>query len=136
MVLVVEGSNSTWFTPRNEPKLERNAPPGRSALLQTGTGSPISVKVAPPSVDFQIPTGGKLGFCENSPPDGTPSPRTPRADPTYRVFPLTTIELIERPSNAGPLYGPMTGVAPQPIAAATVVLAARCVQLLPPSVDL
>src|SRR5207249_10353957 len=120
-----------WFTPRREPKLERNAPPGSSGLLQTGTGLPMRVKVAPPSIDFQRPTGGKLGFCENSPPDGTPSPRAPRADPTQRVLPPITIGLIDRQANAGALDGPKPGVAPPPMPAATLVLAASCVEAPP-----
>src|SRR5437762_14351848 len=103
MVLAVFGSTSTWFTPRPEPKLDMTAPPGRSALRQTAVGFPISVKFAPPSVDFQMPIGGKFGFSENVPPVGTATPRTPRAEPTLIVLPLTTIELIERASNAGPL---------------------------------
>jgi len=47
-------------TPRKEPKLRENAPPGSSELLQTGNRVPDQVKVAPPSVDFQRPTGGSL----------------------------------------------------------------------------
>src|SRR2546430_16338888 len=103
MVLAVFGSTSTWFTPRPEPKLDMTAPPGRSGLRQTAVGFPISVKVAPLSVDCQMLIGGKFGVNEHVPPDGTATPRTPRPEPTQTVLPLTTIELIEQPSNAGPV---------------------------------
>src|SRR5213080_3085287 len=88
MVLAVFGSTSTWFTPRPEPKLEMTAPPGRSGLRQTAVGFPISVKFAPPSVDFQMPIGGKFGLSENEPPVGTATPRTPRPSaPRHRGRP-------------------------------------------------
>src|SRR5215472_9951771 len=99
-----------------------------------------NVKFAPPSVDIQIPNGGKPGARLTAPPLITElTPRTPRVDPTNIVVPSITMDEMERPSKAGPEYAGAVYWLPSlqvTISAGTLVLAARCVQVLPPSVDL
>src|SRR4030095_10372187 len=105
------------------------------------------VKFAPPSVDFQIPYGGRRGARVTTPPVTELIPRTPRAEETYMIFALPgsrTIDEIERPSNAGPVYAgairkpPLPKIASHlpPAPAGTLVFEARCVQVSPPSFDL
>ena len=55
----VAGSSSAWFTPRSEPKLDRNAPPGRAGLRQTATGFPIRVKLATSAEPTRLTRYGK-----------------------------------------------------------------------------
>src|SRR5437763_3920518 len=116
-MLLFDGSSSTWLTPRI-----------------VAFPSQTNENVAPPSVDLNSPNGGLGGGgVVVAPPVTEATPRTPRVDETYRMFALlgsTTILLIERPSNASPLYVPFPGVVH------AVTCDARCVQVLPPSVDL
>ena len=113
--------------------------------VQTNRGAFNNENVAPPSVDIQIPNGGRLGAKLTAPARDTAlTPRTPRVEPTYMVLPSITMEEVARPSNAGPLEagavitpngGPNT--APQSTQpAGTEVLLASFTQVLPPSVDL
>src|SRR5205814_5864142 len=70
---------------------------------------------APPSVDLYRPYGGSPGAKETVPPLVTDEiPRTPRVDPTYIVLPSTTIDEIERPLKAGPLYAGAVRMPPKP----------------------
>src|SRR5438874_13436290 len=105
------------------------------------------VKFAPPSVDFHSPYGGRPGARVTVPPVTELSPRMPRVDPTYNVLPSTTIDEMERPLNAGPVYagavllpnvpGRVPNTASQlTFPEGTLVFAARCVHVLPPSVDM
>ena len=105
------------------------------------------MKFAPLSVDFHIPNGGRPGARLTAvPPVTAVTPRTARVEPTYIVVPLTRIDEIARPSNAGPAYAGAVLVpnvpGGTPFAASqlteadpTLVAAARCVHVLPPSVD-
>src|SRR6266852_9746353 len=91
-----------WLTPRAEPKLDLNFPasPFSNGFRQTPSGL-SSVKFAPPSVDFHSPIGGRPGARVTTPPVTELTPRTARVEPTYIVLPLTLIDEIARPSNAG-----------------------------------
>src|SRR4030095_3580313 len=125
----------TRLTPRPEPKLDWIFPasPGSAGLRQTPSGA-RRVKFAPPSVDFHSPNGGRPGASVTPPPVTELTPRTARVEPTYMVPPFTIIEEIARPSNAGPVYA---GASPQEVViTGTDVFAAKCVQVLPPSIDL
>src|ERR1700751_2959730 len=106
MVVEVLGSTETWLTPRVEPKLDWMIPalPGSVGFRQTVSAF-NRVKFAPPSVDFHNPYGGRPGARVTAPPLKTElTPRTPRVEAVYIVLPSTTIDEIDRPSNAGPLY--------------------------------
>ena len=93
-----------------------------------------NVKFAPPSVDFHSPIGGRPGARLTVPPVTELTPRTARAEPTYMVLPLTTIDEMARPSKAGPVYA---GASPHEVdISGTLVFAARCVHVVPLSVDL
>src|SRR5213594_3226302 len=122
-----------WLTPRAEPKLDWILPasPSRVEFRQMPSAFK-SVKFAPPSVDFHSPYGGRPGARVTTPPVTELTPRTPRVEPTYMVLPLTMTDEIARPSKAGPVYA---GAVPHEVAiAGTLVFAARCVHVLPPSV--
>src|SRR5262245_23429335 len=83
-VLELLGSSATSVTPRVEAKLDWTIPPspGIFGFKQTAWEF-MSVKVAPPSVDFHSPYGGSPGAIETTPPLRTEeTPRTPRAEPT------------------------------------------------------
>src|SRR6266480_41186 len=144
-MLELHGSSATSVTPRVEPKLAWMIPasPASVGFRQTALAF-SSVNVAPPSVDLYRPYGGSPGAKETVPPLVTDeTPRTPRVDPTYIVLPSTTIDEIERPSKAGPLYAGAVRMPPKPntasqstVSAGTLVTASRCVQVSPPSVDL
>src|SRR5207249_11634918 len=124
-----------WLTPRAEPKLDWILPasPASNEFRQMPWAF-NSVKFAPPSVDFQSPNGGRPGARLTGPPVTELTPRTARVEPTYMVLPLTTIDEMARPLNAGPVY---SGAGPHPVGiAATLVFAARSVHVLPLSVDL
>src|SRR6266702_4032867 len=124
-----------WLTPRAEPKLDWILPasPFSDEFRQTPLGL-SSVKFAPPSVDFHRPNGGRPGARLTVPPVTELTPRTARVEPTYIVLPLTTIDEIARPSKAGPVYA---GASPHKVGIkGTLVFAARCVHVLPLSVDL
>ena len=71
------------MTPRVEPKLDCTMPalPGVVGLRQLASEL-SSVNVAPPSVDFQIPYGGRPGASETVPPVTELFPRIARAEPT------------------------------------------------------
>ena len=72
--------------------------------VQTNRGAFNNENVAPPSVDIQIPNGGRPGAKLTAPAlDSALTPRTPRVEPTYMVLPSITMEEMARPSNAGPL---------------------------------
>src|SRR6266436_7894785 len=105
-----------WLTPRAEPKLDWILPasPSRVEFRQTPSGL-SSVKFAPPSVDFHSPNGGRPGARLTTPPVTELTPRTARVEPTYIVLPLTLIDEIARPSNAGPVYA---GAVPHEVAIA------------------
>src|ERR671930_53537 len=124
-----------WLTPRAEPKLDWIFPasPASNEFRQMPSGLK-SVKFAPPSVDFHRPNGGSPGARLTPPPVTELTPRTARVEPTYIVLPLTTIDEMARPSKAGPSYA---GASPHEVAiVSTCVLAARCVHVVPLSVDL
>src|SRR5207253_4193461 len=129
------GSNSTWVTPRAEPKLAWIFPasPGRVGFRQTPSGA-NRVKFAPLSVDFHRPYGGRPGARVTTPPLETElTPRTARVEPTYMVPPLTTIDEMARPSKAGPVYA---GAVPHGVSiAGTVVFAASFAQVVPVTVE-
>src|SRR5271169_1837419 len=115
-VVGVLGSSSMWLTPRDVPKLAWMMPAlfASVGLRQVVWGC-NNAKVAPPSVDFQIPYGGSPGAKVTTPPDMTAlTPRTPRTEPTYIVLPSTTIDEIDRPSKAGPLYAGAVCTPPKP----------------------
>ena len=72
--------------------------------------------------------------ADDVPPVTELTPRTARVEPTYIVLPLTTIEEMARPSKAGPVYA---GASPHQVdISGTLVFAARCVHVVPLSVDL
>src|SRR6266487_4079960 len=124
-----------WLTPRAEAKLDWILPasPASDEFRQTPLGLK-SVKFAPPSVDFHSPNGGRPGARLTVPPVTELTPRTARVEPTYIVLPLTTIDEMARPSKAGPVYA---GASPQEVGiSGTLVFAARCVHVVPLSIDL
>src|SRR5262249_210345 len=118
-----------------EPKLDWIFPASPASNEFRQIPSPRSnAKFAPPSVDFQSPNGGSPGARLTTPPVTEATPRTPPLDPPYIVLPLTLIDEIARPLNAGPLYA---GAPPHEVGiAGTLVFAARCVHVSPLSVDL
>jgi hypothetical protein len=94
----------------------------------------MNVKLAPPLVDLNRPKGGLgVGGLVVAPPLKIElTPRTPRVDETYKTFEWfgsTTIELIDRPAKASPVYVPFAALD-------VVVFDMRCFQLFPPSVDM
>src|SRR5438093_3136205 len=124
-----------WLTPHAELKLDWILPasPSSNEFRQMPSGL-SSVKFAPPSVDFHSPNGGRPGARLTVPPVTELSPRMARVEPTYIVLPLTTIEEIARPSKAGPVYA---SASPHEVGiSGTLVFAARCVHVVPLSVDL
>src|SRR5262249_1134143 len=124
-----------WLTPRAEPKVDWILPasPFNAAFRQIPSGL-SSVKVAPPSVDFHSPIGGRPGARLAVPPGTELTPRMARVEPTDRVLALTLMDEMARPLNAGPTY---LGAAPHEVGiAATLVFASRCVHVSPVSVDL
>src|SRR4029453_4191076 len=80
--------------------------PGSVGFKQTSSKF-RSVKFSPQSVDLYNPSGGRPGGRNTTPRETERTPGTPRAEETYMIFALPgsiTIEEMERPSNAGPVY--------------------------------
>src|SRR3989442_1713838 len=94
LVLSVKLGEPDWtpVAPRDEPKLDWNVCPGlgpRETVLGWS-----SVKVAPPSVDFQTPTPFVVGICETAPAVVDEMPWTPRPSATYIVLPVGSLGSI------------------------------------------
>jgi len=106
---------------------------------QPSPPSQMKLNVAPPSVDSKRPKGGLgTGGFVVPPPVTELTPRTPRVDDTKRWFGFVgsiTIELIERPRNALPVYVPFVPVPGEKVVIGPTVEDSS-VHVFPPSVDL